>query len=103
MVGISSDTVGCIATVLVRSEILDPAYIKASTSWIASSPPGPMTVAPNILLVSASTIMRISPRVSPFSLALATFVIGRMPTRTRLPSCFASASVKPTRPKGGSK
>ena len=47
-----------------------------------------------------ATLMK--PRVSPFSTARLTRVIGRVPTSTRRPEARASASVIPARPSGGS-
>jgi len=54
------------------------------------------------MAVSASTTIFMKPCVSPFSMARATRVIGRLPTRILRPVRRASSSVMPTRPSGGS-
>src|SRR5207302_1444037 len=78
------------------------AYMISRMPWTTSSPPTPRMAAPRISCVSASTTILMKPCVSPFSMARATLVIGRVPTRMRFPKCHASASVIPARPSGGS-
>jgi len=69
---------------------------------MASSQPTPKSEAPRICLLSASTRAFMKPRLSPFSRARLTRVMGRVAMRMGLPNLRASASVMPMRARGGS-
>ncbi|KGD38762.1 hypothetical protein DP44_2686 [Burkholderia pseudomallei] len=90
----------CIARLIVVYGAF--AYIASSSECTTSSPVTPRIDAPRIAWLSASTITFMKPRLSPFSTARPTRVIGRVPTSSRRPERAASACVRPTRASGGS-
>ena len=101
-VGISSLTVGWMWTAS-RITLYDAsAAITSSSAWTISSPSMQSSDAPRMRSLAASTSTFIKPCVSPRSRALPTRVIGMVATRAGLPRARTSASLKPTRPSGGS-
>ena len=78
------------------------AAMTSSSEWTISSPSMQSSEAPRMRSLAASTSTFMKPCVSPRSLARPTRVIGITPTSAGVPRARTSASLRPTRPSGGS-